>query len=179
MTSKTFFDYASKIGLAVSIIVLYFLHFEHEQAIVYVDSQKLVAGYKGMQAARKEFEAKASVWKANMDTLQVDLENKMKEYELKQATLSKREKELTEELIQSKQEQYLNYQTAIQEKIQQEDQALSKAVLEKVNDYLKRYGKYKGYKIILAATQYGNIAYAHEGKDVTEEVIKGLNEEYR
>jgi outer membrane protein len=178
MTSKNVWDAGIKIGLGVGLVILFILHFQSEQSMVYVDAQKLVVGYKGMQAARKEFEAKAAVWKANLDTLRGEVETRIKEYEAKKARLSLSEQQLTEELIQSKQDQYLNYQQAIQEKVQKEDQELTKKVLDKVNEYIKRYGKEKGYKIILAATQYGNIVYAHEGIDITDEVMKGLNNEY-
>jgi outer membrane protein len=178
MTSKKVLDAGIKLVLGVGLIILFILHIQAEQSMVYVDAQKLVVGYKGMQAARKEFEAKAAVWKANLDTLRTEVETQIQTYEQKKLSLSAREKQLTEELIQSKQDQFLNYQQVIQEKVQQEDQQLSKKVLDKVNDYLKRYGKEKGYKIILAATQYGNIAYANEGLDITEEVMKGLNSEF-
>lgn len=178
MTSKNLLDAGIKIVLGVGLIILFILYMQADKAIVYVDAQKLVVGYKGMQAARKEFEAKAAVWKANLDTLGAEVEAQVQSYEQKKLTLSDREKKLTEELIQSKQDQFLNYQQVIQEKVQQEDQQLSKKVLDKVNDYLKRYGKEKGYKIILAATQYGNIVYANEGMDITDEVMKGINDEF-
>src|SRR6185369_13031260 len=96
----------------------------------------------------------------------------------RKANLSAKEKKLTEELINSKHEQYLNYQQVIKEKVQKEDQDLTKKVLDKVNDQIKKYGKEKGYRIILAATQYGNIVYAEDGMDVTDEVLKVLNNEF-
>jgi len=178
MTTKGLLDIGVKVVLAVGLAILLILHVQAEKSLVYVDAQKLVVGYKGMQAARQEFEAKAAVWKANLDTLRGEVEARIKEYEAKKARLSASEQQLTEELIQSKQDQFLNYQQAIQEKVQKEDQELTRKVLDKVNDYLKRYGKEKGYKIILAATQYGNIVYARDGIDITEDVMKGLNEEF-
>jgi outer membrane protein len=47
-----------------------------------------------------------------------------------------------------------------------------------VNEYVKRYGEKNGYTIILANTQIGNIAYAEDRIDITDEVLKGLNSEY-
>jgi outer membrane protein len=158
---------------------LLILHFSSKQELVYVDSQKLVAGYKGMQAAKESFKAKTEVWNANLDTLRVQVETKMSEYESKAKQLSAREKELMEELIQTKQEQYLNYQQVIKEKVQKEDQELTKQVLDKVNDFIKRYGEEKGYDIIFAATMYGNIVYSKSNLDVTADVLQGLNEEYK
>lgn len=171
-------DIGFKVALTVAVFILYLLHFQSEASVVYVDAQKLMVGYKGMALARKEFESKAGIWKANLDTLRAEAETKMKEYEARKGTLTVREKSLMEELIQSKQEQFENYQQVVQEKAQKEDQEIVKRVLEKVNSYIKTYGKRKGYRIILAATQYGNIAYAKDGIDITEEVLEGLNQEY-
>ncbi len=165
--------------LAVSVILLFVLFNKSQNSLVYVDSQKLVAGYEGMTLARTEFEGKTAAWKANLDTLRVEVEQEIKRYEASRSKLTPREKELSEALIQTKQEQYFNYQKVIQDKIQQEDQELTKKVLDKVNDYLKRYGKEHGHQIILAATQYGNIVYANDGIDITKEVIQGLNEEFQ
>lgn len=178
MTSKNLIDIGVKVVLGAGIIILFILHLESQKSLVYVDAQKLVTGYKGMQAARQEFEKKASAWKSNLDTLRVEVETHITNYELKKGSLTVIEKQKTEELIQSKEQQYLNYQQVIQDKVQQEDQELTKKVLDKVNDYIKRYGKEEGYKIILAATQFGNIVYAQEGIDITEEVLKGLNSEF-
>jgi outer membrane protein len=179
MTSKNLIDIGIKVVLSAGLVILFILHIESQKSLVYVDAQKLVAGYKGMQAARQEFEKKATVWKSNLDTLRAGVETQIQSYEIKKVSLSAREKQLTEELIQSKQDQYLNYQQVIQEKVQKEDQELTNKVLDTVNDYLKRYGKEKGYRIILAATQYGNIVYAQDGIDITEEVMKGLNDEFK
>lgn len=148
------------------------------QKIVYVDAQKLVNGYKGMQDARKEFELKSNAWKTNLDTLRSEAEVKIKEYEQSAAKLSAKERALMEELIETKQQQFMNYQQVVAEKVKAADQELTSKVLSKVNDYIKKYGNEKGYSIILAATQYGNIAYGDAPMDITEDVLEGLNQEY-
>lgn len=177
MKSKLVFDTAFKVVVIVGLLVLIGFQFKRGDSIVYVDAGKLVNGYRGMQSARQEFELKAGVWKANLDTLKLELEGKMKEYERTEKKLSAKEKQLTEELIRAKQEQFVNYQNVITEKIRKEDQELTSKVLGKVNDYIKHYGEEKGYSIIMAATQYGNIVYAEKGTDITDEVLEGLNRE--
>lgn len=162
--------------LSCTAIMLPFLSARNE--IVYVDAQKLVNGYRGMQDARKEFESKSQVWKANLDTLRLEAESTIKEYELTRDKLSSKERSLMEELIQSKQEQFINYQQIVSEKIQKEDQELTGKVLTRVNEYMKDYGRLKGYTIIMAATQYGNIIYAEEHMDITDDVLEGLNLAY-
>ena len=163
---------------SVAIAILFYLHFTKENRYVYVDAQKLVNGYTGMIDARKEYEQKSLVWKANLDTLRHEAEVKIKEYEATVSKLNPNEKKLMEELIASKQEQFNNYQQIVSENVRKEDQELSAKVLAKVNDFIKRYGREKGYTIIMAATQYGNIIYADDKVNITEEVLVGLNAEY-
>jgi outer membrane protein len=175
---KAGFEIGFKMLTVIGIAVLISLQLKSNDSIVYVDAIKLMNGYNGMKEARKEYEAKATIWKSNIDSLKTELEFKIKEYQSKQASLTIKEKQLTEELLQSKQQQFMNYQQVISEKIQKEDQELTTKVLAKVNDYIKKYGEDKGYDIIMAATQYGNIVYSDKGKDITEKVLEGLNNEY-
>ncbi|HMJ67784.1 MAG TPA: OmpH family outer membrane protein [Cyclobacteriaceae bacterium] len=175
---KNLIDIAIKAMFAVAIVALFILHYDSNDAVVYVDSQRLVAGYEGMKVARREFEGKASVWKSRLDTLNVELQNKINDYEKKKATLTANERKLTEDVIRSAEEQFRSYQQMVQENVRREDEELSRKVMDRVNEYLKKYGKQKGYKIIFAATAYGNIVYAESGVDVTDEVMKGLNNEF-
>lgn len=139
---------------------LFFLHYSGQTLYAYVDAQKLLNGYKGMQDARKEYEAQVVAWRSNLDTLRLEMEGKIKDYQTKKDRITARERHLMEELIDSKHKQYLNYEQVINDKIRAADQELTSKVLGKVNDYIKRYGRSKGYDIIMAATQYGNIVYA-------------------
>lgn len=177
MKRKLTWEIGFKAIVVIGLLIVIVFQVRKDESIVYVDAAKLVNGYKGMQAARKEFEVKTNAWRANLDTLKIEFETKVKEYESTSAKLTLKERKLTEELLQTKQEQYLNYQNIIAEKIQKEDQELTGKVLGKVNDFIKKYGEEKGYAIIMAATQYGNIVYAEKGKDITDEVLQGLNRE--
>ena len=85
---------------------------------------------------------------------------------------------LKQELLGNKQQQINGYQEAIQKKIQEEDKKVTQTVINDINDYIKEYGKNHGYKIIFGASGGGNIMYADESTDLTEEILKGLNEEY-
>lgn len=147
--------------------------------IVYVDSAKLMNGYQGMIDARKDYQQKASTWKANIDTLILEIQDEVASYERGASKMSSKEKELAGKLIQAKQQQLAEYQKAINEKASQEDSQLTNQVVQEVNTYLKEYGEGKGYRIILAATDYGNIVYAKDGLDITDKVLEGLNKKYR
>jgi outer membrane protein len=169
----------SWVSAAVSLIALLialWLFFKADR-VVYVDSAKLVNGYKGMEVARKEFQKKTAVWKSNVDTLVKEIQQEIVKFEKQSGKMTSKEKELTKQLIQTKQQQLAEYQRATNEKAGQEDNQMTKKVLDEINAYIKDYGKNHQYKIILAASN-GNIAYAEEALDVTDEVLAGLNKNY-
>lgn len=101
------------------------------------------------------------------------------DYEKGQATMTIKERQLSQELIKSKQQQLNQYQQAINAQAQQEDQKMTSDIIAQVNAYLKKYGEQKGYTIIFAATDYGNIAYANDKLNVTDDVLEGLNKEFK
>lgn len=150
-----------------------------KEKTVYVDIGKLMQEYKGMKDARAEYEKKAAQWHANTDTLITQWENELKAYEKERSSMSKKERELKEELLRNKQGQINQYQEAIKLKARDEDQALTQNVVNTINDYIKEYGKTHGYTFILGANGSGNIAYARESHDITAKIIKGLNKQYK
>lgn len=166
------------LGLLAIIAFFLFTGFYQQERIAYIDTAKLMEGYEGMKQARAQYRQKAEVWQANVDTLVSEVQQQIKTYEKESAGMSAKEKELSQQLIRSKQQQLGEYQKAIQEKARQADVEMTQQVLATVNAYLTDYGKAHNYRIILAATDAGNIIYAEEGMDITADVLEGLNEGY-
>jgi outer membrane protein len=167
-------------GIAIAGIIFTWVFFAgRTMKVVYVDNGVLMSKYEGMKDARKEYEKKAAVWQANADTLMSEWQNELKAYEKERSRMTAKEKELKEQLLSNRQQQISQYQEAVQMKAKEEEQKMTQTVLNEVNDYLKEYGKKHNFTYILGATGMGNIVYANEARNITEEVLKGLNEMYR
>ncbi len=162
----------------LAVMGLYYLQFSQKEELVYVNSSKLINEYKGMLDARKVYQKKSTTWQANIDTLMSEVQSSIKKYEKDSRTMTDKERELSKQLLGTKQKQLVDYQKAIQEQARQEDQAMTTEVIKEINAYLKEYGEAHNYKIILAATDAGNIAYAVDSKDITESVLEGVNKKY-
>ncbi|MFM8914577.1 MAG: OmpH family outer membrane protein, partial [Flammeovirgaceae bacterium] len=90
----------SIINLVLFSLAVAWLVAKHEK-MVYVDSSKLLNGYKGMQAARQEYQKKATSWKANVDTLTKELQSAIMKYEKEAGKMTAKEKSLTQELLKT------------------------------------------------------------------------------
>jgi len=175
MTNKLSFPIAI-VALVIAVGSLFFSQFSSE--LVYVDVNEMLEGYKRTAIVRAEFEKKATTMKANVDSLVSGWQNDLKAYEKERSKMSKKEIELKQELLANKQQQINNYQQAIQKQLAEEDQKATQTVINDINDFVKDYGKKKGYKIIFGAVGNGNIMYAQEGTNLTPKLIELLNAEF-
>lgn len=168
--------YLAVLAVILSLTSLYLT--KSSSQLVYVDVNKLIEGYSRTKVAKAEFDKKANLLKANVDSLVGNWQIELKNYEKERTSLSPKELKLKQELLGNKQQQINGYQQAIQKKIQEEDKKVTQTVINDINDYIKEYGKDHNYRIIFGASGGGNIMYADESTDLTEEVLKGLNAEY-
>jgi len=173
----------NKLALPISIIALLaavttFFYTQSSSDLVYVDVNEMLEGYKRTKVVRGEFEKKASTMKANVDSLVSGWQNELKAYEKERSKMSKKELELKQELLSNKQQQIGNYQQAIQKQLAEEDKKATQTVVNDINDFVKEYGKEKGYKIIFGAVGNGNVMYADEATNLTPKLIELLNAEF-
>jgi outer membrane protein len=177
-------DMLARIGFILSVVsfigtsVIAVYQIKRDGELAYVHTGKLLNSYNGMKIAREAYQKRISAWKANIDSLDISLKKQLEDYDAHANKFTARERMLSQELIRTKEKQLMDYRKAIEVQMQQADAELTTQVVGEVNLFLKKYGERKGYKIVMAATEYGNIAYADEGLDITDDVIRELNKEY-
>jgi outer membrane protein len=164
--------------LLIAVIVILGLTLDKRSQVAYVKVGELLDKYQGMVDARAQYQQKEKTWKANVDTLGQELEQMVKDYEKKSGGMTVRERQLTEQLLETRQNEFVRFRDAMQQKAREEDTKMTEAVVNKVNAYLKEYGEDAGYDLILGATSGGNILYGIDGIDITQDVLKGLNATY-
>lgn len=167
------------IGLiGIIICLLGFIAFEKgfkNEKIAYIDSAKLLDKSKAFQALQQQSKIEEEKAKSNLDTLMNEFDFSLKSYEKNMSTMSAKENQMAKELLKNKQTQLIQYQQAIKQKVEKEQQMKMQEILKGVNSYISDYGKKNGYKIIFA-TSNGNIAYGDESMDITEKIIEGINQ---
>jgi outer membrane protein len=146
--------------------------------IAYVESGKLLDGYKGMQAARRAFEAKAKGWEQQNNNLIRGFQAAVQQYQKQAESLTPEQRAATEQKLQAQQQQAGQAQEKLQRQAQEEEAKMTQQVLERINKQVERYGKANGYKLILIAAPSGTIAYGRKDSDITTRVLKHLNDEY-
>jgi outer membrane protein len=63
--------------------------------------------------------------------------------------------------------------------LQQEQAKKTDALLTNIQNYLKKYNSGNKFDMVIGYSKGGGVLYAKEDLDITQEVLKGLNEEYK
>lgn len=161
------------------VIVLIYLVLQqtlYRQKIAYIDSNKVFNGYKGIELAKAQFQKKENLYKQRMDTLTGRIKMDFMNMEKFRKDPSKYKHYVDSAEYDKK--QYKDYGQAMQQSLKEEEGKLTQNAVEKLNAFLKDYGKGKNYDLILIANSTGTIAYAKEKYDITDEVLKEINRQY-
>lgn len=177
VSKKTFI--AVTIAFTAALGFLFYLHLRQSPRIAFVRSNELVYGYTGMSEAHTLQESKTKAFQANIDTLQMDLQKTIGAYNLEYAKLSKEERTEKEKLIMVQQENFKQYSQNASEAIKRNDNELTQGILNQINAFVETYAKDHGYSLILGTTTSGNILYGKEDMDITADVLKALNSQYK
>jgi outer membrane protein len=168
------------IQISVLFVAVVFLFYKYINipTVKYVRSADLIYGFDGMKEAHLLQQKTSEELKLRLDTLQMDFQKSVNLFNNDYSKLTKQERIEREKILGLQQENLRNYSGKTDEEIKSQDNKLTAGVLNQVNAFVQEYAKQKGYNIILGTTSSGNLLYADEGMDITEEVIKAMNENY-
>jgi outer membrane protein len=161
------------IGIVIQFVligILYYLQF-YNCKIACVDNTQIYLEYKGMKNATERSKQLLAKYYIHLDSLK-------KEYNLYVDSLRiSKSLSIDNVAILEKQEEIEKYTQRLNQIEQLENQKNAEQILKEINDKIKNFGKKNKYKIIIGATSVGNLVYKDETIDITNDVIKYLNEQ--
>jgi outer membrane protein len=146
--------------------------------VAFVDTQRLMTGFKEAHKVNKELEAEDAKWKADLKAMEDSLKAFMDSMTVKfDAADVKTKKQMQDELAMRNQ-QVNNFQRYHVKRMQDLTQQRMKDVYAKINAFMKEYGTANKYDILFG-TANGSILYGEKtAADVTDAVIQALAKRY-
>jgi outer membrane protein len=194
---KNISTYLSVLAL-LSAGVLFYLHFstpdrkknsvvaEHHPEekcegfrMAYFDIDSLQARYEYFKDASGQIKAKEASITSQLNSLQDSYQKRIKELQEKSSTMTQAEGEAAQREYVQMQQKYQQRQMAMEQELKKHQIDLMTAVRNKIENYLKEYNKQKGYAFILSYEPGFMLYYKDSVYDITDDVIKGLNEQYK
>ena len=153
---------------------------DNKGAIVYINSDSLLSKYAYYAAVKAKLQSLSQNAQTEIATKGQAFQKEVAAYQKGASSLNLAQRTATEKRLAKKQQdlQALNQNTAAQ--LQEEQETQNSKLYDKIAAYLKTYCKAKGYKIVLTYSKANPaMLYGDESLDVTQDVLTGLNEEYK
>lgn len=147
--------------------------------IVYVNSDTLLSKYQYAKDITAKMESKGKAAESDLVAKGQAFQREVQQYQAQANSLAADQRAATEQRLQRKDQELKAYQQNAGAALQNENAKEQEALYNKIADYLKTYSKSKGYKMVLTYSKgNANVLFADESLDVTNAVVKGLNEAY-
>ena len=164
--------------LAVVFLTIISLTACQQQKIGFVDNSVLINEYQERKDVEANLNTKIEAFKTRTDSLRSAFELEIKEAELKARTMSQSAIQTLSQELQQK-EQLLSQRVQFeQQQIAQESQKLNDSIINRVKAFVQDYGKSNNFNFILGSNEAGSVLYGEEASDLTQGILKALNENY-
>jgi outer membrane protein len=149
--------------------------------IVYINMDSLLNGYDLYNDLQTQFMQEQRQAEANLNSKSksyqrkaMELQDKYEKHLVTQSQAEQMQKQLANE-----QQNLLQAKDQIESQLMDKQQKMNKQIFDKIHDYLEKYNKTKQYKLILGNSMRANILEGDTNLDITETILKGLNEDYQ
>ncbi|HSB91781.1 MAG TPA: OmpH family outer membrane protein [Flavitalea sp.] len=176
--------------------ILYYLHFSSKDnshkvpgersnrdssnfRIAYFDIDSLQEHYQYFKDVSNDMKSKENAMASELSGMQATYQKKIREWQQKGPNMSQTEGEAAQREYAQMQQRYEQRQTALDQDLQKQKMEMMTDVRKKIETYLSDYNKTKGYAFILSYEPGFMLYYKDSTFDITNDVIKGLNDQYK
>ena len=180
----------------VLIGVLFYLHFSsnpknssntskainHDSTnfrIAYFDIDSLQEHYEYFKDISAEIKTKENAITSELSNMQTSYQKKIREWQQRGPNMTQSEGEAAQREYAQMQQRYEQRQVTLEQDLQKHKMDKMNDVRKKIEDYLKEYNKQRGYAFILSYEPGFMLYYKDSVYDITNDVIKGLNGQYK
>ena len=149
--------------------------------IVYINLDTLVNQYDMYNDLRTELEGKVSAIENDLNKKGRALENDMKSFQEKyqKGLLTRSQMETMQNELMTRDQELRNLTQQKQMELAEEESVMYNRVMDAIKTYVDNYNKEKQYSLILTTTVTTNsVISGDQGRNITGEILNGLNQEY-
>jgi outer membrane protein len=187
---------AFNIVLLILVGVLFYLHFSApkkaevksmstttqatpgEFRIAYFEMDSVENNYEYLKDIRNELKGKEQQLTVQLNQMKNRYMDKVNKFQQEAQTMTQEKQGAIQQDLMQEQKMIQNKEQAVGHELQDASFNKMREVNKVIEDFLKEYNKDKGYSYILAY-QPGTIYYKDPNYDITQDVLKGLNENYK
>lgn len=151
------------------------------EEVVYINLDSLMNSYDLYNELKTELMQEQQKLEANLNSKLKGYQRRAMEFQQKvekRLVTTKQAEQMQQQLMQEQQD-LGQLKDQLQMQLMEKEQEMTKQIYDKLNDYLEKYNNIKKHKVILGNTM-GNVVLKADNKlDITNVILKGLNDEYQ
>jgi len=183
--------------LAIAIIVLYVLFFSlpgdrkastdedsttiampTDISIAYVLEDSLLSNYEYFQELAGDLNKKRQAMENDYTMKAQGLQKEFEGFQRTAGNMTMNQARAVEEDLMQKRQNLMLLQEKMGQDLLKAESEVNTQLYDKVSNYLENYAKANGFALILNVKRGNAILYGDKGMDITDIVVKGLNDEY-
>lgn len=151
------------------------------KSIYYINFDTVLAGYDMYVDLQDQLEKKAKTSEADLTNKGQKFQRDVADYQnkMQKGLLLRSEAQEIEQQLAATEQDLMRQQENKRLELAQEQAIINRKVLDSIMKYLDKIQPEYNYHFVLGTTFGGGVLYANQNLDITQEVIKGLNEEYK
>ena len=178
--------------LLVAVGVLYFLHFSGKKSgsvssitaptdlkFAYIKSDSVLKNYDYLKEMGTILDAKAKKLDQDLQNRGQSLQNEITSYQRNIGNLTIGQAKALEEDLGKKQQNFRLYQQSVEQELGNDQQKLREALYGRITKFLNKYADGSSIQVVLKFDQTSDVLYGTPGIDISQDVIKGLNDDYK
>ena len=148
--------------------------------IVYVNTDTLLNNYDYYKDVVKEFQNKQFQLENELQRKGQSFQNEVALFQrrVQAGGMSQEQAQTTQQQLAQKEQNLMMYRDNAANNLAVEQGQKTDELLTKIQEYLAKYNAGDKYDMVIGYSKGGGVLYAKEDLDITQDVLKGLNEEY-
>lgn len=147
-----------------------------QDKIAYVDNIRLMDGFNEKVAAEAKYQTRTEALNKKRDSISTAFQLEVQAFQARAEAMSQKNAQEEGGILQQR-GQLIGQQLQQEEQLlQQQGQAEMDSIVSKVKKQIASFGKTNGYTYILGGGDGGSVLYGQDSKDVTDDILKILNE---
>ena len=151
---------------------------DQKLVFAYIDTDSIQVKYELAKIVQNEIRKKENAITAEMERMEKNYKNKIAGYQQRQANMTPEEMEAAGRDVQNLQQQIMEKRQSLTEDFNSFVASKNLSVMTEIKDYLKKYNADGKYSFIFSY-EPGLFYYKDSAYDITSDVLKGLNDEYK
>lgn len=152
---------------------------QQSQKIGFVDNSKLVNEYQEKIDVESKYKLQIEASSKLTDSLAQSFQAEYQEFQQQASSMSQDKAQQRYQELGRKQQMIQQQIQMTEQQIASESQKEIDSLISKVRKFVKNYGESNNYDFILGSNEAGSVMYGKDSEDLTETLIKALNDSYK